>query len=245
MNSIISCRNLHKSFKAGTSVQHVLKGVDFSVGEHEMVSILGPSGAGKSTLLHILGLLDKPDTGEVFFKGKRADNLPPGPKARIRNREIGFVFQFYHLLPELTALQNVLLSGMMSHSLTGWLIKRKDMIKRGENLLERMGMGPHMHKRPSKLSGGERQRVAIARALFSSPQVVFCDEPTGNLDTETAKEIMNLIMEYRDEHGIAFVIVTHNEAVADMASRKGLLVDGKMQEMESTKHEDIVIPDVE
>ncbi len=245
MSDLLRCRDIRRSFRTGGKVQHVLKGADFRVAPGEMVSLLGPSGSGKSTLLHILGLLDKPDSGEIWYGTRRVDTLPPREKARIRNQEIGFVFQFYHLVPELNALQNVLLSGMMTTSLPRWTAERKKMRRKAMELLERMGIGDQAHKRPNKLSGGERQRVALARALFSSPPVVFCDEPTGNLDRETAREIMELLEEFHREEGTAFVIVTHDERVAARASRQVYLDDGRIVEAPASPGPDLVIPKLE
>ena len=230
MSDLLHCVDIHRSFRTGGKVQHVLKGADFRVEPGEMVSLLGPSGSGKSTLLHILGLLDKPDRGEVWYGGGRVDRLSPREKARIRNRRIGFVFQFYHLIPELTALQNILLSGMMGASLPGWMARRRAMKAKALDLLDRMGIADQADKKPNKLSGGERQRVALARALFSSPPVVFCDEPTGNLDRETADEIMDLLEEFHRREGTAFVIVTHDPHVAARASRRVYLEDGRIVE---------------
>ena len=245
MSELLHCTGIHRSFRTGGKIQRVLKGADFRVAEGEMVSLLGPSGSGKSTLLHILGLLDYPDEGEIWYGERRVDDLPPREKARIRNKGIGFVFQFYHLVPELTALQNVLLSGMMITSLPGWMKNRRAMKAKALDLLERMGIADQANKKPNKLSGGERQRVALARALFSSPPVVFCDEPTGNLDRETAEEIMNLLEEFHREEGIAFVIVTHDERVAARASRHVYLQDGRIVEDPSAQDPDLVIPKLE
>ncbi len=245
MSDLLHCTGIRRSFRTGGKVQHVLKGADFHVARGEMVSLLGPSGSGKSTLLHILGLLDKPDGGEIYYGGRRVDDLPAGEKARIRNKEIGFVFQFYHLVPELNALQNVLLSGMMTTSLPAWFATRKAMKRKAMELLDRMGIADQAHKKPNKLSGGERQRVALARALFSSPPVVFCDEPTGNLDRETAGEIMNLLEEFHRREGVAFVIVTHDERVAARASRQVYLQDGRVLEQPAPPGPDLLIPKLE
>jgi len=228
MNELLRCSGIQRSFRTGEGRQHVLRGIDFEVGAGEMVSLVGPSGAGKSTLLHILGLLDRADQGEIYLRGRRVDDLSAAQKARIRNQDIGFVFQFYHLVPELTALQNVLLSGMLLHSQPACLLDRSRQRARAAESLRRMGRSGHLHKRPAKLSGGERQRVAIARALFAEPELVLCDEPTGNLDRGTAGEIMRLLFEINREKGTAFVFVTHDERLARLGSRQVHLIDGRI-----------------
>ena len=198
----------------------VLKNIDLSIGQGEIVSIVGSSGAGKSTLLHILGTLDKPDGGEVFFDGHRIDQLQGKALARFRNRHTGFVFQFHHLLPEFTALENICMPGWIAGSST------RELEKRANVLMDMLGIGAKAEDKPGTLSGGEQQRVAVARALINKPAIVFADEPTGNLDSANANALHNLFCSLRDELGQTFVIVTHNEELAAMSNRVLQLRDG-------------------
>jgi lipoprotein-releasing system ATP-binding protein len=199
----------------------VLKGVDISIGEGEIVSIVGSSGAGKTTLLHILGTLDQPDAGEIYFQNKRLDQLRGKELARFRNQHIGFVFQFHHLLPEFTALENVCIPGWIAGT-DNRLIKEK-----ASSLLEHLGIGHRADHKPSAMSGGEQQRVAVARALVNSPAIVFADEPTGNLDSANANSLHQLFQQLRDEMKQTFVIVTHNEELAAMSNRVLHMRDGR------------------
>lgn len=198
----------------------VLKGVDLFVGAGEIVSIVGSSGAGKSTLLHILGTLDRPDAGEVWLDGQRIDALQGRRLATFRNRQAGFVFQFHHLLPEFTALENV--------CIPGWIARQKprELEARARTLLERLGLSDRCQHKPSQLSGGEQQRVAVARALVNRPRVVFADEPTGNLDSTNARQLHELFLRLREEQGQTFLIVTHNEELARMSDRVIHMRDG-------------------
>jgi lipoprotein-releasing system ATP-binding protein len=198
----------------------VLKNIDLSIGQGEIVSIVGSSGAGKSTLLHILGTLDKPDGGEVFFEGHRIDQLQGKALARFRNRHTGFVFQFHHLLPEFTALENICMPGWIAGSST------RELEKRANLLMDMLGIGAKAEDKPGTLSGGEQQRVAVARALINKPAIVFADEPTGNLDSANANALHNLFCSLRDELGQTFVIVTHNEELSAMSNRVLQLKDG-------------------
>lgn len=200
----------------------VLKGVDLVVGQGEIVSIVGSSGAGKSTLLHILGTLDRPDEGEVWLDDLRIDNLEGQRLASFRNRQAGFVFQFHHLLPEFTALENVCIPGWIARKRTG------DLEARARALLEGMGLSGRFDNKPSQLSGGEQQRVAVARALVNAPRIVFADEPTGNLDSANARELHQLFLRLRDEQGQTFLIVTHNEELARMSDRVVHMRDGRI-----------------
>ena len=202
----------------------VLKGVDFSISEGEIVSIAGSSGAGKTTLLHILGTLDNPDQGEIWFGEKRLDTMKSKELADFRNQHIGFVFQFHHLLPEFTALENVCVPGWIAGRKTGELEK-----KAGE-LLERLGVSARASHKPNALSGGEQQRVAVARALVNNPGIIFADEPTGNLDSTNATSLHNLFKQLRDELNQTFLIVTHNEELAAMSDRVMHLKDGRWME---------------
>ena len=200
----------------------VLRGVDIIIERGEIVSIVGPSGSGKSTLLHILGTLDKPDRGEVFLNNETISHLQGNRLAGFRNRHIGFVFQFHHLLPEFSALENV--------CIPGWLTSRsKNEVKqRAEELLKILGLSRRLENKPNQLSGGEQQRVAVARALINKPDIVFADEPTGNLDTANAKELHQLFFDLRKELNQTFLIVTHNEELAQLSDRTLTMKDGKI-----------------
>jgi len=227
---LLSVTDLHKHYHIGGQDLHVLRGVDVTVDQGEWVAVLGSSGSGKSTLLHLIGGLDRPEQGSVKFDGRNIFKLPGAAIDRYRNRHVGFVFQSYHLLPELTALENVLTGAMIRSSILGWTGRRGEARKRAIELLDRVGLGDRMKHRPSKLSGGERQRVAIARALVNQPDVLLADEPTGNLDAETGQQIMVLINELHQQ-GQTIVMVTHDQQIAATADRrlwlrKGELVDG-------------------
>ncbi len=200
----------------------VLRGVNIEIGRGEVVSIVGPSGSGKSTLLHILGTLDKADSGEVCMNDTVISSLNGKKLASFRNRHIGFVFQFHHLLPEFTALENV--------SIPGWLGGRKKTEVKEEAgiLLELLGLSARAENKPNQLSGGEQQRVAVARALINKPDIVFADEPSGNLDTANAKELHRLFFELRDKFSQTFLIVTHNEELARLSDRVLQMIDGKI-----------------
>jgi lipoprotein-releasing system ATP-binding protein len=200
----------------------VLKGVGLEIRDGEVVSIVGSSGAGKSTLLHILGTLDGPDAGEIFFDGVPVHKMKGKTLARFRNEHIGFVFQFHHLLPEFTALENVCIPGWIAGK------RKKDVEERARQLLGLLGLSDRVENKPGALSGGEQQRVAVARALINSPRIVFADEPTGNLDSANARELHHLFMRLRDEFKQTFLIVTHNEELAGMSDRVLHMRDGKM-----------------
>jgi lipoprotein-releasing system ATP-binding protein len=209
-----------KGIKKNYGILEVLKGVDISVAAGEIVSIVGSSGAGKSTLLHILGTLDKADEGEIRMAGERIDLLSGKKLAAFRNRHTGFVFQFHHLLPEFTALENV--------CIPGWIARRpeREVMSDARGLLERLGLSHRMDNKPSELSGGEQQRVAVARALLNKPGIIFADEPTGNLDSENARALHQLFFQLRDELGQTFLVVTHNEELATMSDRVVHMRDG-------------------
>ncbi len=200
----------------------VLKGVDLQVEKGELVSIVGASGAGKSTLLHIIGTLDKPDAGEVIMNDIRLSGLNEKELAHFRNKHIGFVFQFHHLLPEFTALENVCIPGFIAKT------KESVVNNRAKELLDFLGLKDRLEHKPGQLSGGEQQRVAVARALINNPGVILADEPSGNLDTHNAKELHNLFFRLRTEMQQTFIIVTHNEDLANMADRKIVMQDGRM-----------------
>jgi lipoprotein-releasing system ATP-binding protein len=200
----------------------VLKSVDINVAEGEIACIVGSSGAGKSTLLHILGTLDFPDKGEITVGDQRVENLKGKALARFRNNHIGFVFQFHHLLPEFSALENVCIPGWIAGR------KKKEVEKRAMQLLELLGLKDRMENKPGALSGGEQQRVAVARALINQPKIVFADEPTGNLDSANARELHKLFMDLRKEFNQTFLVVTHNEELAGMSDRILHMKDGEI-----------------
>jgi lipoprotein-releasing system ATP-binding protein len=200
----------------------VLKGVDIQIEKGEVVSIVGSSGAGKSTLLHILGTLDRPDKGEVTLNGTRIDKLKGKALARFRNKHIGFIFQFHHLLPEFTALENVCIPGWIAGN------KRKTTEERAKELLGILGLGARLENKPSQLSGGEQQRVAVARALINQPDIIMADEPTGNLDSANARELHQLFTDLSKKYNQTFLIVTHNEELAKLSNRILQMKDGKM-----------------
>jgi len=224
-NEILSCKNIIKSYPMGSGRLDVLKGVDMSIGRGEFVAIVGSSGSGKSTLLHILGALDRADSGEVFFEGSRLGGFCRKRLNEFRNKKVGFVFQFYHLLDELTVLENILLARMVSMSSFGWFRGAGGAKKEAIELLERLGLGERAGHKSYELSGGERQRVAIGRALINGPQLLLADEPTGNLDSETGNGILK-IFKGLHESGQSIVMVTHDEKIASMADRTIRLSDG-------------------
>ncbi|HTE07936.1 MAG TPA: ABC transporter ATP-binding protein [Flavitalea sp.] len=215
---MLKANDIHKSY----GLLHVLKGVDFTMKEGEIVSIVGPSGSGKSTLLHILGTLDRPGQGEITINGNRINTLNDKQLAGFRNLNIGFVFQFHHLLPEFTAMENV--------CIPGWIGRRnkKEVAARAEVLLRTLGLEGRLDNKPGALSGGEQQRVAVARALINNPRIIFADEPTGNLDTANARELHQLFFDLRKQFNQTFLIVTHNEELATMSDRVLHMKDGKM-----------------
>ena len=215
--------NLSKEYKIGVTILEVLRGINLTVNKGEVLGIVGPSGAGKSTLLHLLGGLDDPTRGRVVLEGKDISKLNNRQKAQLRNRHFGFVFQFYHLLAEFTAIENVMLPAILKNTETKDKIKEKAF-----DLLKKCGLSQRLHHRPSELSGGEQQRVAISRALINMPKILFCDEPTGNLDTETGLQIKDLLWQLNKEYNMTLIVVTHaNELVKD-ATRIMHLQDGVM-----------------
>jgi len=215
---MLTGKNIYKRY--GTI--EVLKGVDIEIKKGEIASIVGPSGSGKSTLLHILGTLDKADMGEIRMNGSIMNLLQGKKLAAFRNKHIGFVFQFHHLLPEFTALENV--------CIPGWLAGRKknDVKEKAEELLKMLGLSQRMENKPNEMSGGEQQRVAVARALINNPDIVFADEPTGNLDSANAKELHQLFFDLRNKFNQTFLIVTHNEELARLSDRVLYMRDGKI-----------------
>lgn len=221
-DSLIEARNLHKTYVLGRRSLEVLRGVDLQVQRGELLALRGASGAGKSTLLHILGGLDTPDQGDISFAGRKLNALSALNLARWRNRTVGFIFQAYHLLPELDALENVCLPARMARS-PGPATER-----RARDLLTRVGLGQRLDHKPAELSGGEQQRVAIARALVNSPELILADEPTGNLDSHTGEEIIELLLTLRTERQTTLIIATHDPQVAARAPRVFTLVDGQI-----------------
>ncbi|MBI1914910.1 MAG: ABC transporter ATP-binding protein [Planctomycetes bacterium] len=226
---MLTAINLHKTYRKDAILTPVLRGLDLEVLPGEFLSIVGMSGSGKSTLLHLLGTLDRPDEGEVRFDGKRIDDLRADKRDRLRNETFGFIFQFYHLLPELTALENVLMPQMISHSVLGWLGRRRALRRRAEELMERVGLSHRLHHRPRELSGGEMQRAAIARALINRPRVLLADEPTGNLDEDTGREIVSLLHDLNRQDGLTIVMVTHNREIAAGTDRVVRLHAGRVE----------------
>lgn len=214
---MITATNIHKSY--GTL--EVLKGIDIAVMQGEIISVVGASGAGKTTLLHILGTLDKPDSGKVEINGMDITRLSSRKLAEFRNKNIGFVFQFHHLLPEFTALENVCIPAYIAGT------SQKETQLNATELLDFLGLKDRLNHKPSELSGGEQQRVAVARALINKPTVIMADEPSGNLDSETAKELHQLFFSLRDQMKQTFIIVTHNEELAKLSDRKFMIKDGK------------------
>ena len=230
--SILRARGIERSFKMGDTIVKVLKGCDLTLREGEFVAIEGRSGSGKSTLLHIMGALDDTDAGSVEFEGEDFTRMSSAHRSYLRNRRFGFIFQFYHLLPELNVLENTLLAAMIEYSWLGFRSNRKNLTARANELLNQLGLAHRLKHRPAQLSGGERQRVAIARALMNNPRVLFADEPTGNLDADTGRQIMNLLENLHRKHGQTIVMVTHDRTLAREADRVLVLKDGKLEKAE-------------
>ncbi len=224
---ILSAEKIYKSFRMGAAEVSVLKGVDLAVKKGEFVAVVGASGSGKSTLLHILGTLDTPDRGVVRFEGRDLSRLSAGQLSRFRNKMVGFVFQFYHLLDELSVLENVFLPTMAGKGIIGWFACRGWAKKRARELLCQLGLGERANHKPYQLSGGERQRTAIARALMNEPRLLLVDEPTGNLDSATGNGILN-VFEKLNRAGQTIVMVTHDERIAQRAGRIITLADGRI-----------------
>jgi lipoprotein-releasing system ATP-binding protein len=224
--SLVVARNVKKSFRHMGRTLEVLRGIDLDIGDGEMVGIVGPSGAGKSTLLHCIGTLDIPTTGSIRLAGEEVTALPPSRLAELRNRTIGFVFQFHHLLPEFNALENVLMPGLVQGR------PRREIETRARALLEEVGLKERTLHRPGELSGGEQQRVALARALMLEPRLLLADEPTGNLDSSTSAQIHDLFFAINAQRGTTIVVVTHNQALAASMQRVVTLRDGHVEKDE-------------
>jgi lipoprotein-releasing system ATP-binding protein len=225
---ILKAEGIYKSYRMGTAEVRVLKGADLAAKKGEFLAIVGASGSGKSTLLHILGALDRPDKGVVRFEGRNLSEVSEGQLNHFRNKMVGFVFQFYHLLDELNVLENVLLPAMAGTGVVGWLSRRRLAKRRAKKLLSEVGLGERANHKPYQLSGGERQRTAIARALMNEPKILLVDEPTGNLDSETGNDILK-VFEKLNRAGETIVMVTHDEGIAQRAGRIITLADGKIR----------------
>jgi lipoprotein-releasing system ATP-binding protein len=219
---MITVTDLHKSFVIGEQSLQVLKGIDLTIEQGELIAIVGASGAGKSTLLHILGLLDHPTKGTVNFKGQDLFQLSEPAQAEFRNRRIGFVFQFHHLLPEFTALENACMPALIQRR------QPEEVKQEARSILQEVGLGARLNHKPGELSGGEQQRVAVARALLQKPELVLADEPTGNLDTRTGEALFSLMRELNKSRGTTFVIVTHNDKLSAQADRILHMQDGQI-----------------
>lgn len=217
----MACRHLRKCYRDGSRELVILEDISLEIPEGKIVAISGPSGVGKSTLLHIMGTLDAPTSGELFFKGESLATMSAAKINRIRNKHIGFVFQFYHLLPEFTALENVMMPALNKG------VHKRQCLDRATDLLEQVGLSDRTSHKPGQLSGGEQQRVAIARALFNEPELLLCDEPTGNLDESTGQEIVELLWKLNQDSNVSFVVVTHDESMAQRADRWIALHEGK------------------
>ena len=216
---MLTATGIHKKY----GDLHVLKGVDVTIQSGEIVSIVGPSGAGKSTLLHILGTLDLPDQGKLEVEGENISLLNGDRLAAFRNSKIGFIFQFHNLLPEFTSEENIMIPGLIAKR------NERELRERARELAELLGIRGRLQHKPSELSGGEQQRVAVARALINNPKIIFADEPSGNLDTQSAQALHELFFKLREEFGQSFVIVTHNLELAQMADRMLTMLDGKIE----------------
>ncbi|OWK43940.1 ABC transporter ATP-binding protein [Fimbriiglobus ruber] len=227
---MLVAENLFKSYRRHADTVKVLQGLNLSVADGEFLSIVGASGSGKSTLLHLLGTLDAPDTGTISLDGRRVDNLRSRERDALRNKTFGFVFQFYHLLPELTTLDNVLMPAFIGQSVFGWLRTRAQWRLRAEEILNRVGLGHRLRHKPRELSGGEMQRAAVARALLTRPRVLLADEPTGNLDVENGGDIVRLLRELNRDDGVTIVMVTHNLEIAAVTDRVVKMSHGQVVE---------------
>jgi len=226
--ALLTAHDLNKTYHMGGQALHVLRGVDIEVRRGEWLAVLGASGSGKSTLLHLLGALDRPDQGRVVFDGRDVFKMRGRMLDRYRTLHVGFVFQFYHLLPELNAIDNVLIASMMQSSMFGWMRSRSAARTRAERLLDQFGLGERLCHRPNKLSGGERQRVAIGRALINDPDLLLADEPTGNLDADTGHQFLEVLRRFHVA-GQTIVMVTHDVRVAKSADRYLVLENGRLR----------------
>ena len=226
---LISAEAITKSYFRGVHKVPVLQGAGLKAHRGDFISVIGQSGSGKSTLLHVMGLLDSPDVGEVMLDGNRIDNLSQKARDQLRNHVFGFIFQFYHLLPELSLLENVMSPLMIRHSIAGYWRHRKEIREAAMDIIDQVGLGHRIKHRPSELSGGEMQRGAIARALVGKPEILLADEPTGNLDSSTGTGIMDLLKSLNETQKLTIVMVTHDESIAAQAHRTVRLTEGRIQ----------------
>ena len=226
---LLSATNLRKTYVKFANRIEVLRGLDLDVAQGEFLSVIGNSGSGKSTMLHLLGTLDKPDDGRIYLEGRRIDNLPAQERDQLRNRTFGFIFQFYHLLPELNTLENVLAPALISHSVWSWWLNRRALRKAALEMLEKVGLSHRLKHKPKELSGGEMQRAAIARALINRPRVLLADEPTGNLDSANGQHVMKLLRDLNRQEGLSIVMVTHNLDLVHGTDRVVRLFDGRVE----------------
>lgn len=222
--------DLHKTYQMHKVEIPVLRGLSVEVSSGEFLSIVGQSGSGKSTLLHLLGTLDTPDRGEIYFEDRRIDNLPADQRDYVRNQLFGLIFQFYHLLPELTVLENILMPQMIHNSAFGWWRHRRRLQKRAMDLLDRFEIADRAKHKPSEISGGEMQRAAIARSLINNPRILLADEPTGNLDETTGRQIMDYLHDLNRRDGVTIIMVTHNSDLAAETDRTVRLTAGRVEE---------------
>ena len=227
-NTIIRVENVVKTYTTGPEVLHILRGLDLSVQAGEFLAITGISGSGKSTLLHLLGLLDEWDSGRIYFDEQDVSALSATQRDRLRNRQIGFVFQFYHLLPELTVLENTMLPAMVANSTFSWLGSRAKLRKQALEILNQLSLADRAKHRPAQLSGGEQQRTAIARALINKPRLLLADEPTGNLDVDTGAQILDLLETLNSQHNQTIIMVSHDPDTANRAHRRLHLDQGRI-----------------
>ncbi len=232
---LISAVALEKAYRKGDSKIPVLHGVNVSIQQGELLSIIGQSGSGKSTLLHLMGLLDRPDVGEIMLNGERIDDLPERTRDKLRNHVFGFIFQFYHLLPELTLLENVMTPLMIRHSMWSFWKEKKKIKEEARQLISKVGLDHRWKHRPSELSGGEMQRAAIARALITKPKILLADEPTGNLDQRTGQEIMDLMRTLNELEKLTVVMVTHDDKIAKQADRTVRLLEGRIETLKKVE----------
>ncbi|AGA29175.1 ABC transporter ATP-binding protein [Singulisphaera acidiphila] len=230
MATHLSAVGVEKSYRKGKNQVPVLHGVDMDVEHGELVAIVGASGSGKSTLMHVMGLLDSPDAGSVTLDGQRIDNQSDRRRDELRNQTFGFIFQFYHLLPELSALENVMMPQLIRHGLWSYMGQRGRIRREATALLERVGLGHRLNHLPTELSGGEMQRTAIARALAGGPEVLLADEPTGNLDAATGQGVLELLRDLNRERGLTMIMVTHDPQIALQADRVVRLAEGRIEE---------------
>jgi lipoprotein-releasing system ATP-binding protein len=231
MNSdpVLTARGIYKSYHKDRIEVPVLRGLDVEVGAGVVTALVGRSGSGKSTLMHLLATLDCPDQGEIHFRGERIDNASRSRRDSYRNHDIGIIFQFYHLLPELSAVENVLAPTMIGRSAWNYLRNRKELNRRAEAMLDRVGLLHRATHKPAEMSGGEMQRAAIARALMSDPSMLLADEPTGNLDTDTGREILKLLRELNHDDGLTILMITHDDAIAKGADVCHRMTDGILE----------------